>query len=123
MPHEEELLQVISFGQPIVKGHTGIELARNIKEGMDKFNIKSCQIEGGSFDGQYFHLGVQKALESPTVYDLLPNSVFWAWDALHKSGLVDTHLCKEERFQWLVDDTEVCSQLFRILIGDRIRKS
>ena len=114
MPHAEELLQVISFGQPIVKGHTGIELARNIKEGMDKFNIKSCQIEGGSFDGQYFHLGVQKALESPTVYDLPPNSVFWAWDALHKSGLVDTHLCKEERFQWLVDDTEVCSQLFRM---------
>ena len=94
------------------KGHTGIESAMNIKEGMDQFNIKSCQIEGGSFDGQYFHLGVQKALESPTVYDLPPNSVFWAWDALHKSGLVDTHLCKEERFQWLVDDMDVCSQLF-----------
>jgi hypothetical protein len=29
-------------------------------------------------------------------------------------GLVDTHLCKEERFQWLVDDTDVCSQLFRM---------
>jgi hypothetical protein len=27
---------------------------------------------------------------------------------------VDTHLCKEERFQWLVDDTDVCSQLFRM---------
>ena len=47
------------------------------------------------------------------VYDLQPNTVFWAWDALHRSGLVDTHLCKEERFQWLVD-TDVCSQLFRM---------
>jgi hypothetical protein len=86
MTDAEEMLQVISFGQSIVKGHTGNELAMNIKEGMDQFNIKSCHIEGGSFNGQYFHLGVQKALESPTVYDLPPNTVFWAWDALHKSG-------------------------------------
>ena len=32
MPGAEELLQVISFGQPIVKGHTGLQLAMNIKE-------------------------------------------------------------------------------------------
>ena len=107
MPGAEELLQVISFGQPIVKGHTGLQLAMNIKETMDQFNVGSCQIEGRSFDGQYFHLGVQKALESPMVYDLQPNTVFWAWDALHRSGLIDIHLCKEERFQWLVDDTDV----------------
>ena len=85
----EEPLQVISFGQPIVKNHTGPQLRMNIKETMDQFNIKSChgQIEGGSFDGQYFHLGVRKTLESPVVYDLQPNTVFWAWDALHRSGL------------------------------------
>lgn len=65
-------------------------------------------------EGQYFYLGVQKAFESPTVYDLPPNTVFWAWDALHRSGLVDTQLCKEERFHRLVDDTDVCSQLFRM---------
>lgn len=102
----EELIQVISFGHPIVKGHKGVELTMNIKEGLDKFNLQSCQIEGGSFDGQYFHLGVEKALESPAIYDLPPKNILWAWDALHKSGLVDTHLCKEERFQWLVDDTD-----------------
>ena len=84
-----------------------------IKETMDQFNMKSFQIEGGSFDGQCFHLGVQKALESPMVYGLQPNTVFWGWEALHRSGVVDTHLCKEKRFQWLVDDTDVCSQLFR----------
>ena len=114
MPGADKLLQVISFGQPIVKSHTGFQLAMNMKETMDHLDIKSCQIEGGSFDGQYFHLGVQKALESPAVYDLPPNTVLWAWDALHRSGLVDTHLCKEERFQWVVDDTDVCSQLFRM---------
>lgn len=114
VPGAEELLQVISFGQPIVKGHKGIEIAKNIKDGLDTFNLQSSQIEGGSFDGQYFHLRVEEALESPALYDLPPKNVLWAWDALHKSGLVDTHLCKEERFKWLVDDTDVCSQLFRL---------
>ena len=114
VPGAEELLQVISFGQPIVKGHKGIEIAKNIKEGFDQFNLQSSQIEGGSFDGQYFHLRVEEALESAALYDLPSKNVLWAWDALHKSGLVDTHLCKEERFKWLVDDTDVCSQLFRL---------
>eukprot|EP00794_Sanderia_malayensis_P006751 gene6751-7509_t len=77
VPGAEELRQVISFGQPIVKGH-------------------------------------KEALESAALYDLPPKNVLWAWDALHKSGLVDTRLCKEKRFEWLVDDTDVCSQLFRI---------
>eukprot|EP00794_Sanderia_malayensis_P014467 gene14467-15971_t len=114
VPGAGELLQVISFGQPIVKGHTGIEIAKNMKEGFDKFNLQSSQIEGGSFDGQYFHLRVEEALESAALYDLPPKNVLWAWDAMHKSGLVDTHLCKEKRFKWLVDDTDVCSQLFRL---------
>ena len=35
MPGVEELLQVINFGQPIVKGHTGLQLGMNIKETMD----------------------------------------------------------------------------------------
>ena len=114
VPGAEELLQVISFGQPIVKGHKGIEIAKNIKEGLDKFNLKSSQIEGESFAGQYFHLRVEETLESAALYDLPPKTVLWAWDALHKSGLVDTHLCKGERFKWLVDDTDVCSHLFRV---------
>ena len=62
MPGAEELLEVISFGQPIVKGHAGFQLAMYIEETMDQFNIKSCQIEGGSFDGQYFHFGITNGL-------------------------------------------------------------
>ena len=33
---------------------------------------------------------------------------------MHKSGLVDTHLCKDARFSWLVADTDLCSQLFKM---------
>ena len=48
------------------------------------------------------------------MYSIPNKSVLWAWDAMHKSGLVDTHLCKEVRFSWLVTDTELCSQLFKM---------
>ena len=41
VPVADDLLQVISFGQPIVKGHKGFEIAQNIKEGLDIFGIKS----------------------------------------------------------------------------------
>ena len=33
-PGAEDLLQVISLGQPIVKGHKGIDMAKYIKEGV-----------------------------------------------------------------------------------------
>ena len=66
VPGADDIHQVISFGQPIVKGHKGFEITQNIKEDLDIFGIKSCQIEGGSFDGQYFHSsGVRSSLLSP----------------------------------------------------------
>ena len=99
VPGADELLQMISSSQPVVKGHKGIEIAKNIKEGLDKFNLQSSQIERGSFDGQYFHLHVEEELESAALYDILPKNVLLAWDALHKSGLVDTHLCKKGEVQ------------------------
>ena len=119
VPVADDLLQVISFGQPIMKGHKGFEIAQNIKECLDIFGIKYCQIEGGSFDGQYFNLGVQAALESEVLYNLPSNSVLWFWDAMHKIGLVD----KEDKFKWLVDDADLCSQIFRCSIGGRIVKN
>ena len=115
----DDLLQVISFGQPIVKGHKGFEIAQNINECLDIFGIKYCQIEGGSFDGQYFNLGVQAALESGVLYNLPSNSVLWFWDAMHKIGLVD----KEYRVKWLVDDADLCSQISKCSIGGRIVKN
>ncbi len=62
VPGAEELPQVINFGQPIVKGHKGIEIAKNITDGSNAFNLLSSQIEGGSFDGQYFHLRVERSI-------------------------------------------------------------
>ena len=73
VPGAEDLLQVIRLGQPIVKGHKGIDIAKNIKEGLDIINLQSRQIEGGSFDGQYFHLNVLTSLEN--MYSIQNKSV------------------------------------------------
>ena len=48
VPGTEDLLQVKGLGQAMVKGHKGIDMAKNIKEWLDIFNLQSCQIEGGS---------------------------------------------------------------------------
>ena len=64
----EELPQVISFGQSIFIGHRGIEIAKNIKDELDKFYLHGSQIKGRSFDGEYFHIRVEEALESAAMF-------------------------------------------------------
>ncbi len=123
VPGAEELLQVISFGQPIVKGHKGIEIAKNIKDGLDAFNLQSSQIEGGSFDGQYFHLRVEEALESPALYDIPPKNVLWAWDALHKMVSKTATFIKKKGSNGLWMMLVCVPSFFDYLIGDKIKKS
>ena len=91
-PGADELIRVIGFGQPIVTAHKGFDIAKNFKEELDRFNVQPRQLEGGSFDGQYFHFNVHTSLKS--LYNHQPTATLWAWDAMHKRGLVDIHLCK-----------------------------
>ena len=93
----DELIRVIGSGHPVV-----IAILRKNLIG-SKFNHVKLRGGGGSFDGQYFHLNID-TLESR--YDLQPTTTLLTWDAMHKSGLVDTHLCKDAKFLWLVDDTD-----------------
>ena len=57
-PGSESLISVIYLGQPIVKNHTGEGIANSIIEELENYGIKGSQVEGGSYDGQYFHLNV-----------------------------------------------------------------
>ena len=38
----------------------------------------------------------------------------FSYDSLHKSGLVDTHMCKEREFASVVEDTHICQQIFTL---------
>ena len=46
------------MGQPVVKSHDGPSVTRNIIDELNSWEIQGDQVEGGTFDRQYFHLSV-----------------------------------------------------------------
>ena len=82
----------------------------NMKEGFDDLGIEGCQIESTVFDGVYFHISIKTHFDE--IYELHEGDVMYSYDTLHKSGLVDTHLCKKGEYSWVVSNTDVCQQLF-----------
>ena len=113
IPGGDNLLEVISCGQPVVTaGSSGVELTKNIKSGLDEYNVLGCQIESGVFDGVYFHCSIEEHFDE--IYKIEPGSVLYSWDGLHKSGLVDTHLAKKKEFIWLKTITDICVSIFKL---------
>lgn len=79
--------------------HTGKAVADRIITTLDSYGITSKQSVWGSYDGQYFTLNVPKYLNSH--YDINAENVHNIHDPLHRAGLVDTHLRKESKFNWV----------------------
>lgn len=115
VPDAENLVQVALLGHPIVKGHHGVDIVDNIKHTLDSRHIVGEQLEGGSTDGQYFHLGVPEAFEK--LYGIADGSLHWSWDALHRTGLVDSWLMKEDDFNWIIDVLDVCVSVYKLFNG------
>ena len=109
VPGSPELLTNIYLGQPVVKSHDGPGVTTSITAELSKWNISSVQIEGGSFDGQYFHLSVPQHLADSLH---LPEQFFCSWDPLHKGGLVDKHIREDASFKWLVDLKTICREIY-----------
>ena len=112
VPDSESLIQVILLGLPPVKGHHGPDIAANWKEVLDSRKIKAKQLEGGTTDGQYFHLGVPACMEN--LYELPRGAIHWGWDWMHKCGLVDNHLLSEGQFKWTIKVLDVCLEVFKL---------
>ena len=111
MPGGNNLLEVCTSGQPVVtQGSTGAELAKNMKQGFDNFGITSEQIESAVFDGVYFHCSIEDHMNQ--LYKLKPGQVLFTWDPLHKTGLVDKDMTKQDSFMWLQDLIATCQQIF-----------
>ena len=53
-----KLLTYIYLDHPVVKRHDGPSVTRSIINELNSWIIQGDQVEGGSFDGQYFHLSV-----------------------------------------------------------------
>ena len=92
VPGSESLIINLYLGQPTVKNHTGRGVAESIIEQLQKFSIKASQVEGGSFDGQYFHLSISEHLT----------------ELLKK-----THIRQDLDYSWLVSLTEACQKIYK----------
>ena len=109
VPDTKDLLTNIYLGQPVVKLHDGPGISQSIIDELTKWGIVSSQIEGASFDGQYFHLGVPNHLADNLG---LGKSFISTWDPLHRGGVIDTHIREDKNFEWLVEIQGVCKQIY-----------
>ena len=74
VPESPKLLTYIYLDQPVVKSHDDPGVTRSIIDELNSWDIQGDQVEGGSFDGQYFHISAPAHL---TIYSELTNtSVF-----------------------------------------------
>ena len=64
VPDSDDLIQALFLEINIVKGHTGQALCQNILETMQRFGLSRENYNGGSYDGQYFHLNVPELLDN-----------------------------------------------------------
>ena len=97
----------------IVKGHHGVDTADNIEHTSDSRHIVGERSERGSTDREYFHLGVPEAFEK--LYGIACGILHWSWDALHRTGLVDSWLMKEDDFKWMIDVLDVWVSVYKLL--------
>ena len=91
VPGSSSLISIVYLGQPIVKSHSGDGVSVSISEELSRSLIDASQLEGGSFDGQYFHLKVPEHLSGILG---LPTQFQRTWDPLHKIGVVENHIRK-----------------------------
>ena len=76
---------------------------------MTKWGICNTKIEGGSFNGQYFHLSVPDHLVEKLD---LGNSFICTRDPLHKGGVVDTYIRDDKNFEWLTEIQGISKQIY-----------
>ena len=113
IPDADDLLQYMFLGLPVVKSHTGEGVGQSIISVLKEFEISAEQFQGGSFDGQYFHLSVPEVLNTHFGTEGKDASVHYEYDPMHKAGLVDTHIREDDNFKFLNKVTEVVAAVFK----------
>ena len=104
-----KLLNCIYFNQSVVKRHDGPAVTQSVIDELDSWDNQEDQGEGGSFDGQYFHLRFPVYLTE--AFHLL-DQFLYTWDLLHKGYVVDNQIVKDSRFPLLVEIQNICWEIF-----------
>ena len=92
-----------------MKKHDGPGITESIFTELNTWGIQSDQLEGGSFDGQYFHLDVPGHLREQMQ---LSEQFICTLDPMHKGGVVDTHIREDASFSRLVEVQTVCKEIY-----------
>ncbi|PIK45391.1 hypothetical protein BSL78_17722 [Apostichopus japonicus] len=95
---------------PIVKEHSGRALAEEIIAVIQEFGVFPQQVNGGSFDGQYFGLKVPNHIHE--ILNLSPDWCIFIWDIAHRLNLADHDIRKMDEFKWLVKITDLIGVAF-----------
>ena len=111
VPDSSNLISFVYLGQPVVSHHDGEGISCSIIGQLESWGVQSDQVEGGTFDGQYFHSSVPENLKEKFK---LSNEFMCTWDPLHKGGLVDTRIREDSNFKWLVEIQSICRQIYSL---------
>ena len=112
-PESPKMLTHTYLGQPVFKSHDGPGVTRRIIDELNSWDIQGDQVEGGSFDGQFFHLSIPAHLTEVVHFS---DQFISTQDPLHKEGVVDNHICENSSFSLLVEIQTVCSEIFSTFI-------
>ena len=93
----------------LLRSHDGSGVTQRIIDEINSWDIQGDQVEGGSFDGQFFHLSVPAHL---TEVVHLSDQFISTQDPLHKEGVVDNHIRENSSFSLLVEIQTICSEIF-----------
>ena len=103
------MLNCIYFNQSVVKRHDGPAVTQSVIDELDSRDNQGDQGEGGSFDGQYFHLRFPVYLTE--AFHLL-DQFLYTWDLLHKGYVVDNQIVKDSRFSLLMKSKRSAGKFF-----------
>ena len=108
-PDAEELIQTLYISHPLVKHHTGEDIAEHLYSNLIQF-LSADQYQGGSYDGAYFHQSVPKYLgEKFGVEDEhIQNDHDW----LHKCGICEKNVRKKKENEWVTTSAQLCAACF-----------
>ena len=101
------------LGLPVVKIHTGEGVGQSIISVLKEFEVPIEQFQGGSFNGQYFHISVPEVLNTLFGPEGKDASVHYDYNPMHKAGLVDSHIREDDNFKFLNKVTEVVAAVFK----------
>ena len=116
VPEFPKWLTHIYLGQPVFKSHDGPGVIQRIIDELNSWHIQGDQVEGGNFDGQFFHLSVPGHL-TEVLY--LSDQLTSPQDPLHKGSVVDNQIRKNSSFSLLVEMQTICSEIFSTFNWDK----